>query len=154
IAQKTVGNASDDVDIVHRSIDSAATCRTASHFLSDTASAPGMGECGIISARCPREHSALMQQSSSSGAAAPIPSRHIRPETKLLLAVAAGGRCEFAGCNKYLFEHPITLSGLNLSENAHIYAFKERGARGSLPGRPLDIHSIENLMLLCGDCHK
>jgi hypothetical protein len=81
-------------------------------------------------------------------------SRHISPERKLLLAVAAGGRCEFRGCNKYLLEHPISLSGVNLSENAHIYGFSERGPRGNEPGRPADIHAIDNLMQLCGDCHK
>src|SRR5262245_40100617 len=75
------------------------------------------------------------------------------PETKLLLAVAAGGRFELHGCNKYLFEHPVTLSGLNLTENAHIYPFSEGGPRGGAE-RPYDIHAIENLILLCGDCHK
>jgi hypothetical protein len=80
-------------------------------------------------------------------------SRRIPPETKLLLAVLAGGRCELRGCNKYLFEHPITLAGLNLTENAHIYPFSDRGPRGN-GMRPTDIHAVENLMLLCGDCHK
>src|SRR5215813_5193228 len=83
-----------------------------------------------------------------------VVSRHIPGETKLRLAVAAGGRCEFRGCNKYLLEHPISLSGLNLSENAHIYPFSERGPRGGETGRPIDIHEMINLMLVCGDCHK
>ena len=34
----------------------------------------------------------------------PRQTRHILAERKLLLAVAAGGRCEFRGCNKYLFD--------------------------------------------------
>lgn len=79
-------------------------------------------------------------------------SRYIPPERKLLLAVAAGGRCEF--CNKYLFEHPITMRGLNLSEHAHIYPFSGGGPRSEEPDRPADIHAVENLMLLCGDCHN
>lgn len=79
-------------------------------------------------------------------------SRHIPADRKLLLAVAAGGRCEL--CNKYLFEHPITLRGLNLSEHAHIYPFSDGGPRSEQAGKPSDIHAIENLMLLCGDCHK
>jgi hypothetical protein len=80
-------------------------------------------------------------------------SRRIPPETKLLLGVVAGGRCELRGCNKYLFEHPVTLAGLNLTENAHIYPFSDRGPRGN-GKRPSDIHAVENLMLVCGDCHK
>jgi hypothetical protein len=52
-----------------------------------------------------------------------------------------------------LFEHPVTLAGLNLTENAHVYPFSERGPRGN-GKRPVDIHAVENLMLLCGDCHK
>lgn len=80
-------------------------------------------------------------------------SRYIPPERKLLLAVATGGRCEFRGCNKFLFEHPISLSDVNLSQHAHIYPFSEAGPRGDEDGRPDDIHSIDNLMLMCGDCH-
>lgn len=79
-------------------------------------------------------------------------SRHIPAERKLLLAVAAGGRCEL--CNKYLFEHPITLRGLNLSEHAHIYPFSDGGPRAEEVGKPSDIHALDNLMLLCSDCHK
>lgn len=81
------------------------------------------------------------------------PSRHIPSERKLLLAVAAGGRCEFRGCNEYLFEHSITLEGSNFSENAHIHAFSQEGPRGEEAGRPDDIHSSDNLMLLCKGCH-
>ena len=83
----------------------------------------------------------------------PKKSRHIPSERKTALAVAAGGRCEFRGCSKYLFEHPISLSDVNLSKHAHIYAFSEDGPRGDDPSRPADIHGIDNLMLMCGDCH-
>ncbi len=81
-------------------------------------------------------------------------SRSIPPETKLKLAVASGARCAFRGCNEYLFEHPITLQGGNFSEHAHIYPFSERGARGKAGERPVDIHQVENLTLLCRACHK
>jgi hypothetical protein len=73
---------------------------------------------------------------------------------KVLLAVRSGGRCEFAGCNKYLFEHALTLKGGNFSEHAHIVAFSEAGPRGREGIRPSDIHSPDNLMLLCAECHK
>lgn len=84
-------------------------------------------------------------------AATAKPSRRIPPEHKVLLAVAAGGRCEL--CNKYLFEHPITMRGLNLSKHAHIRPFSKRGPRSGERGLQSGIDAITNLMLLCGDCH-
>src|ERR1700693_2573760 len=80
--------------------------------------------------------------------------RHIPEATKILLAVHAGGRCEFRGCNRYLFEHPLTLQGGNFSEHAHIVAFSELGPRGTDGARPEDINSPDNLVLLCATCHK
>lgn len=74
-------------------------------------------------------------------------------EQKALVAVAAG-RCEFPGCNKFLFEHPLTKDPGNYGENAHIVAFKEGAARGLDGPRPTNINSIDNLMLLCQACHK
>jgi hypothetical protein len=80
--------------------------------------------------------------------------RKIPEMTRLLLFVRAGGRCEFDGHNKYLLEHPLTLSNINLAQAAHIVAFSEMGPRGDVDVRPVDIHDVENLMLLCLDCHK
>lgn len=91
-------------------------------------------------------------------AQAPSPVAHVTREipwpTKLLLAVRAGGRCEFDGCNEYLFEHHVTLGAGNFGQFAHIVAFSERGPRGRLRARSFDIHAVENLMLLCHRCHK
>lgn len=81
-------------------------------------------------------------------------SRHISSAIKTLLAVQAGGRCEFDGCNDYLFEHHVTLRKGAFGQNAHIVAFKKNGPRGQSPLRPKDINNIENLMLLCHKCHK
>lgn len=81
-------------------------------------------------------------------------SRKLKEATRILLAVAAGGRCEFSGCNDYLFEHPLTLRAGNFSENAHIVAFSRQGPRGRSGKRPKDVNSIANLMLLCQRCHK
>ena len=44
--------------------------------------------------------------------------------------------------------------GGNFSEHAHIVAFSEAGPRGQDGARPSDIHSPDNLMLLCAECHK
>ncbi len=80
--------------------------------------------------------------------------RYIPPWTRLLLAVRAGGRCQYEGCNKLLFEHHLTKEDGNFAECAHIIAFKERGTRGRPSQRPAKVHDIANLMLLCPDDHK
>jgi hypothetical protein len=80
--------------------------------------------------------------------------RAITSSSKILLGVRSGGRCEFSGCNRYLFEHPLTLQGGNFSEHAHIVAFSEMGPRGKDGIRPKDINNPDNLMLLCAQCHK
>jgi hypothetical protein len=80
--------------------------------------------------------------------------RKIPELSRLILFVRAGGRCEFDGHNKYLLEHPLTLLKVNIAEAAHIVAFSESGPRGGTEPRPVDINDVENLMLLCHDCHK
>jgi hypothetical protein len=82
-----------------------------------------------------------------------VPSRDIRDTARLLLYVRAGGRCEFDGCNKYLVRHSLTHDEGNYGQMAHIVAFKPEGPRGRAGQRPQDINSIENLMLLCPECH-
>jgi hypothetical protein len=83
-----------------------------------------------------------------------VPSRAIDPLKRLLLCIRAGGRCEFDGCNAYLFRHHVTLKEANFSEAAHIVAFKPDGPRGKSGRRPADINDLDNLMLLCPQCHK
>jgi hypothetical protein len=77
----------------------------------------------------------------------------VKPSTKLKLYVRAGGRCEFDGCNTYLLAHPLTLDEGNYAQMGHIVAYKEKGPRGHAD-RPADINDVENLMLLCGPCHR
>src|ERR1051326_7959906 len=73
------------------------------------------------------------------------PSRRIPERTKVLLAVRAGGRCEFDGCNNYLFEHPLTLQTGNFSQLAHIVAFSPRGPRSRAPLPPKLLNTESNL---------
>jgi hypothetical protein len=80
--------------------------------------------------------------------------RKIKDLTRLLLFVRAGGRCQFDGCNKYLLRHHLTLTEGNFAQIAHIVAFKPEGPRGFSEPRPGDINNIQNLMLLCPQCHK
>ena len=83
-----------------------------------------------------------------------LKTRDIKQGVKALLAARSGGRCEFSGCNEYLFEHPLTLKDGNFSEYAHIVAFSEEGPRGRSGPTPRDINSVDNLMLLCARDHK
>lgn len=83
-----------------------------------------------------------------------VQSRSVAWPTRLVLAVRAGGRCEFRGCNRLLLEHPLTLAQDNFSEVAHVVAFSEDGPRGDDAARPDDVHAIENLLFLCPQCHK
>jgi hypothetical protein len=80
-------------------------------------------------------------------------SRDISDITRVLLCVRAGGRCEFDGCNKYLFRHHLTHAEENFSQMAHIVAFKLDGPRGRSGRRPKKINNVANLMLLCAECH-
>lgn len=72
---------------------------------------------------------------------------------RLQLAVDAGGRCERAGCNRFLFEHHLTLKRGFFGQNAHIFAFSPGGPRADGEIRT-PIHDLSNLILLCHSCHK
>jgi len=77
----------------------------------------------------------------------------LEPVVAWSLIARSAGRCEFRGCNEFLFTHPLTGDHGNFGENAHIVAFRQGGPRGSDGERPTNIDSIENLMLLCAPCH-
>ena len=83
-----------------------------------------------------------------------VKTREINWQTRILIFVRSGGRCQFPGCNKYLLEHPLTRSAGNFAEFAHIVAFSEEGPRGRQRTRPKFINDIQNLMLLCATDHK
>lgn len=72
---------------------------------------------------------------------------------QLKLWVRAGGRCEFYGCNEYLYRDSLTLKETNYSNIAHIVAVKPDGPRGK---DPLPVHKrnqIKNFMLTCRKHH-
>jgi len=82
--------------------------------------------------------------------------RHIRPQVACELWARAAGRCQFNGCNRPLYKSPVTQERVNISEKAHIYSFSSSGPRGRGPHarNTTHLHDIENLMLVCHDCHK
>lgn len=84
-------------------------------------------------------------------------SRHINPTAEKELWAKSAGRCQFNGCNRILYKSPVTQEPVNISEKAHIYSFSEDGPRGwseELETDQTQINDIDNLMLLCHDCHK
>lgn len=82
-----------------------------------------------------------------------VTSRSVPAAVKEALIAGSAGRCEFRGCNTYLYAHPLTGEGGNFAEKAHVVAFRKKGPRGDEGERPSDIHGIGNLMLLCAPCH-
>lgn len=68
----------------------------------------------------------------------------------------AAGRCQFQGCPQLVYKSPVTQERVNVGEMAHIYSFSEDGPRGwkGFLGKPQELNSVENLMLVCRGCHK
>jgi hypothetical protein len=81
--------------------------------------------------------------------------RYIKREVERELWARAAGRCQFEGCNMLLYKSPVTQERVNISEKAHIYSFSENGPRGWGPFKknPQDLNNIDNLMLMCHNCH-
>jgi len=73
----------------------------------------------------------------------------IPPQTRQDLWIAAGGRCEYPGCNKLLGFDDIEQIEINYSNMAHIVGAVPGGPRGNSTLSPELATSISNLMLLC-----
>lgn len=82
--------------------------------------------------------------------------RFIKEKVKTALWGKSAGRCQFNGCNRPLYQSPITLEQVNISEAAHIYSFSKDGPRGWGPfvTNKEALNDVDNLMLMCHDCHK
>lgn len=77
------------------------------------------------------------------------------PDTvKLKLWVLSGGRCEFPGCNKYIWRDNLTLNEDNFAHMAHIVAASKNGPRGDNTLSSKLVIEFENLMLVCLDHSK
>ena len=72
---------------------------------------------------------------------------------KIELWRRSAGRCEFNGCNKPLYTHDITKDCCNISQFAHIIADSPNGPRGNKDSAKF-AQDINNLILLCPECHK
>lgn len=66
------------------------------------------------------------------------------------LWIKSGGRCEFRGCNKYLYKDGVTQQPRNLAHIAHIVSWTPTGPRGNENSEKLAT-DISNLMLTCSE---
>lgn len=78
----------------------------------------------------------------------------IPTEVKTKLWLAAGGRCQFEGCNKALWRDDVTLRELNISYIAHIYGYAPGSARYDNTFSPRLEKDFSNLMLMCDAHHR
>lgn len=96
---------------------------------------------------------AAKSQAKSSSSLIKPPGRAISTPTRIFLFTLAGGRCEFPGCNRYLMEHHVTKGRGIFAQMAHIWGFSPGGPRRN-QSTCSNVHSLDNLMLLCPGCHK
>ncbi|QTQ37545.1 Uncharacterized protein ToN1_34270 [Aromatoleum petrolei] len=70
------------------------------------------------------------------------------------LGYLAGWRCQFAGCGKDLQRESLSGTPGNFSYFAHIIASSPKGPRGDklLSGQRAE--AIDNIMLMCDECHR
>jgi hypothetical protein len=82
--------------------------------------------------------------------------RGLKPAVIVGLWTRAAGRCQFNNCNRPLYKSPVTQEQGNISEIAHIWSFSADGPRGHGPFKrnKKQLNEMQNLMLLCHDCHK
>lgn len=71
-----------------------------------------------------------------------------------LLWAQSGGRCQYEGCNKVLYEDILTKYAYNKAYIAHIVADSEDGPRGDKDLSAKLSTDINNLMLLCDEHHR
>ena len=69
------------------------------------------------------------------------------------LCALSAGRCQFEGCNKYLFNDDLTLKDFNGSIVAHIIASSPEGPRGDAKLSHELSDQLSNLMLMCPEHH-
>lgn len=70
---------------------------------------------------------------------------HIPKAVQTHLWLRAGGRCEFRGCNKILYEDNVTQDPINGAHIAHIVSWTEDGPRGDKVLSPLLANDVERL---------
>lgn len=70
------------------------------------------------------------------------------------LGYLAGWRCQFSGCGKDLQRESLSGTAGNFSYFAHIVASSPKGPRGDGLLSGVKAADIENIMLMCDECHR
>lgn len=85
-----------------------------------------------------------------------IKNRVISQNESIRLWVAAGGRCEYPGCNEYLLQDSLTTKSQNFGEMAHNVGKKKtkESPRGINTLSLIDRSKAQNHLLLCSKHHK
>src|SRR3972149_4692177 len=83
-----------------------------------------------------------------------VRSREISEPVQRMLWARAAGRCEFAGCNTPLWKSSVTQETVNKAQKSHIYSFRDKGPRGNEGVPDEAINDLDNLMLVCHECHQ
>lgn len=85
-----------------------------------------------------------------------IKTRIISQIESIRLWVAAGGRCEYPGCNEYLLKDNLTTKSQNFGEMAHNVGKKKtkKSPRGINSLSLIDRSKAQNHLLLCSKHHK
>ncbi len=78
----------------------------------------------------------------------------IPEKTRTRLWVLAGGRCQYEGCNKPLWQDELTMAQMNTAYIAHVIAAEPNGPRGDKELSPKLATDISNLMLMCDEHHR
>ena len=81
-------------------------------------------------------------------------SRDIADHVQCMLWGRAAARCEFKGCNRQLSRSSVTQEAINAAQKAHIYAFSSSGPRGNKGIAKKKLNELDNLMLVCHECHQ
>lgn len=80
--------------------------------------------------------------------------KNISQNTERLLWAMSAGRCE--KCGRLIYQHPLSKSVGNFAQIAHNLPVSDRGPRSEYKqiDETKNIDDIQNLLLLCYDCHK
>ena len=101
----------------------------------------------------PPPHGKTKQKNTTRKNPSEVLTRDIRRPVESMLWGRAAGRCQFDGCNRGLSRSSVTQEQANVAQKAHIWAFSADGPRGHAGVSEEELNDIDNLMLVCHECH-
>lgn len=80
--------------------------------------------------------------------------KHIPDAVTNRLFALSGNECAFPNCTNKLTMHEGDERPVTVGERAHLAGVGRQGPRSEAAGQLADIDAVENLILLCHECHK